>query len=195
MLAIYLIALAVGGAMLTLSLVMGGDHDAVHGHDAVAEHGAAPGHGGGLDVVLGWLPITSLRFWIVFAAFFGLVGTALTFGDLAAGEPIRGAVAGGVGWLAGLMVVATIRRLNRTEVSSAVGERDLVGATAEVLLPIGKDAPGKIRIRMKDRAVDLVASSDDDEVLGAGAEVVVFAVKPDGGVQVTRSDVPSERSE
>jgi hypothetical protein len=184
MLAVYLIALAVGGVMLVLSVVGG---DAEHGHPA--GHGAADaGHGGGLDLLLGWLPITSLRFWIVFAAFFGLTGVALSLGALVGPEPLPAIIAGAVGWVAGVMVVGAIRRLSQTEVSSSVGAGDLVGASAEVLLPIGKGAPGKVRIRMKDRAVDLTATTDDEGVLAAGADVVVYAVERDGAVIVTRGE-------
>lgn len=192
MLAIYLIALAIGGVMLALSF-LGGDGD--HGHDAHGGgtgHGDA-GHGGGMDALLGWLPITSLRFWIVFGAFFGLTGTALTLGDLLGPEPLKAIIAGAVGWAAGVMVVGAIRRLTRTEVSSAVGDRDLVGSTAEVLVPIARGGRGKVRVRMKDRAIDLTATTEDD-ALAEGVEVVVFAIERDGAVVVTRGETPVERS-
>jgi hypothetical protein len=182
MLALYLIALVVGGTMLVLSIV-GGDHD--HGDHG---HGPAGGHHGALDVALGWLPITSLRFWIVFAAFFGLTGATLTLGGLLGPEPLPGAIAGGVGYVAGLLVVAGLRRLTATEVSSAVDDRDLVGASAEVLLPIATGAPGKVRLRLKDRAIDLTATTDDLAAIPAGVEVVVYAAAA-GSVSVTRTDV------
>jgi hypothetical protein len=190
MLAVYLIALAIGGVMLALTLV-GGDGEGADGHDGDG-HGEVGHAGGALDLMLGWLPITSLRFWIVFAAFFGLTGTALTLGGLLGPEPLPGLVAGGVGWLAGVMVVSAIRRLGKTEVSSGVGERDLVGATAEVLVSVSKDSAGKVRVRMKDRAVDMTATTEDESVLAEGVEVVVYAVEPRGGVVVTRGD--AERS-
>src|SRR5436190_17778919 len=84
MLVVYLITLIVGGALLALSLVLGGHGDAdAHGGDADAHGGDAHAgsadgdHGSALDAFTGWFPITSLRFWTFFSAFFGLTGTIL----------------------------------------------------------------------------------------------------------------------
>jgi hypothetical protein len=191
MLAVYLTALVAGGALLGLSFLAGDGHGGGHAGHGVDAHA---GDHGGLDVVLGWLPITSLRFWIVAAAFFGLTGTALSLAELL-GEPARGGLAGVVGWAAGVFVTGAMRRLTSAEVSSAVGDRDLIGASAVVLIPIGRGAPGKVRVRMKDRAIDLPATTDDADTFATGAEVLIYATVPAGGVVVTRGPAPDrERS-
>jgi hypothetical protein len=193
MLTAYLIALAVGGVMLTLALVGGDGHGADAGGSAGhggLEHADAAGPG---DALLGWLPITSLRFWIVFAAFFGLTGTALTLGGFVGAEPVPGIVSAAVGWLAGLMVVASIRRLGKEQVTSGVSNRDLVGTTATVLVPLTRGVPGKVRVRLKERAIDLVARVDEDVALGEGREVVVYEVGADGAVMVTPGDAAGEQ--
>jgi hypothetical protein len=198
MLATYLITLAVGGVMLTLAMFGGDAGDGGHGgadhggtgngngHGGGNGHGVATDHGGALDLVLGWLPVTSLRFWIIFAAFFGLTGTALTLGGFVGAEPVPLVLSIAVGWASGVMVVSSIRKLTRGEVSSGVASRDLIGATATVLVPLRRGAGGKVRVRMKDRAVDLMATTDDEGDFAEGNEVVVYEVVAGGGVVVTR---------
>jgi membrane protein implicated in regulation of membrane protease activity len=176
MMTLYLIALFIGGSMLVVSLFGGSDHDASHGHDA-------HGHDGALDTVLGWLPVHSLRFWIVFAAFFGLTGTVLTLFELA-GWAAALLLSLAVGYATGLAITQVLRRLGKQVVSSAVGEGDLVGATGEVLLPIARGEAGKVRLTIKDRTIDVAAEADDE--LAVGAEVVVFQVEPSGRVIVAR---------
>jgi membrane protein implicated in regulation of membrane protease activity len=176
MMTLYLIALFIGGSMLAVSL-FGGDHDqGSHGHDP-------HGHDGALDAVLGWLPLHSLRFWVVFAAFFGLTGTVLSLFELA-GWVTALASACAVGYVSGLAITKVVAHLRKHEVSSAVGEGDLVGATGEVILPIDKGQSGKVRLAIKDRTIDVVA--DGEEALAVGAEVVVFQVEATGRVIVTR---------
>ena len=86
MLMVYLIALIVGGVLLALTLVLGGAVDHHAGGD-LDHHAGDGGHGGSFDAVFGWLPVTSLRFWTFFAAFFGAVGTVLSAWSLAGPAP------------------------------------------------------------------------------------------------------------
>jgi membrane protein implicated in regulation of membrane protease activity len=187
MLMVYLIALIVGGVLLALSLVLGGGAD--HGGGEL-DHAVADGdgdHAGALDAVFAWLPITSLRFWTFFAAFFGAVGTVLSAWNLAGPAPAA-VLAVAAGYLSGLIMNRAMRYLTRTDSDSSLGHGDLVGAGAEVLLPIASAAAGKVRVRLKGRSVDLLAVSEDDQPLAAGAHVMVLAVRDDGHLLVTRGD-------
>ncbi len=190
MLMVYLIALIVGGVLLAFTLVLGGaaDHDADagggevdHGGDADSDHASA------LDAALAWLPVTSLRFWTFFAAFFGGVGTVLSAWSLAGPVPAAAlAVAGG--WLSGLIMDRSMKYLRRADSDSSLGGRDVIGAGAQVLVPVRAGTPGKVRVRLKDRAVDLLAETEDDEALAAGQHVMVLSMRDDGHVVVTRGD-------
>lgn len=186
MLMVYLIALIVGGVLLALTLVLGGaaDHDADTGGvdhdsgDADADHGSA------LDALFAWVPVTSLRFWTFFAAFFGGVGTVLSAWSLAGPVPAA-VVAVAAGWLSGLIMDRSMRYLRRSDSDSSLGGRDVVGAGAEVLVPVSSAAPGKVRVRLKGRAVDLIAATDDEGTLAAGQHVTVLSMDDDGHVVVT----------
>ncbi len=191
MLAAYLISAIVGGVLVTISIVAGG-----HGHDAgghggdLDEHGVAHGdadaaHGGLLDALSSWLPFGSLRFWTFFVAFFGLTGTAMTV--LATAGPVAIAVAAtAVGYASGILLARTIRGLQRSSGDSSVAEADLVGATAQVLLPIAPGRTGKVRLHVKDRSVDLLAETEESPVIAAGEQVLVIAAPGEGHVVVAR---------
>jgi len=78
-----------------------------------------------------------------------------------------------------------MRYLRRSDSDSSLAGRDLVGAGAEVLVTVASGAPGKVRVRMKGRSVDLLAETDDEAALAAGQEVTVLAMRDDGRVVVT----------
>ena len=189
MLMVYLIALIIGGVMLALTLVLGGalEHDADAGGDVDHGGGADGDHAGPLDAVFGWLPVTSLRFWTFFAAFFGGVGTVLSAWSLAG--PVPAAVlAVAAGWLSGLIMDRSMKFLRRSDSDSSLGGGDVIGAGAVVLVPVASGAAGKVRVRLKGRSVDLLAHTDDDERLAAGQHVMVISMRDDGQVVVTRAD-------
>lgn len=180
--AIYLGSMLIGGVLVALS-VLGGDH----GHndlDGDAADGGAGDHGSGAaDAVLGWLPLASFRFWTFFAAFFGLTGTALTM--LGTASPVVVGAAVAVGYASGLMLTRALRRLQATT-DSSLGEADLVGAGAVVLLPVGGGRTGKVRLHIKGRTVDLLAESEEAE-MAAGERVLVIGAPAGGHVVVARA--------
>jgi membrane protein implicated in regulation of membrane protease activity len=187
MLAAYLISAIVGGVLVTLSIVAGADgHDAGgHGGDIGDDGGAEAAQGGLLDGLSSWLPIASLRFWTFFVAFFGLTGTAMTV--LATAGPLPVAVAAtAVGYASGILLTRTMSRLQRTSSNSSLAEADLVGATAQVLLPIGAGRTGKVRLHVKDRSVDLLAETEEEPEIAAGEQVLVIATPVEGHVVVAR---------
>lgn len=208
MLTWYLVALVVGGTLVAVSLIFGGDgdhdHDVDHDFDidadmdmdadveaeveADADADHEMDHGvSGLDALQGWLPIASMRFWTFFLAFFGLTGTVVTAGSLLGGiaTPI---LATAVGYVCGASITNSIRRLRKQVVDSSLGEKDYVGATAKVVLPVSKGKTGKIRMTIKGRVVELMAQTDDDVDLGLNQAVMVYALRDDGTAVVSRTE-------
>jgi hypothetical protein len=193
MLVVYLITLIVGGALLTVTLVLGGDH---HGHVHVGGdgHGGADAHGdqaGAADAVLGWFPLTSLRFWTFFAAFFGLAGTLLTTW-VGSGRGVTIVMSIGAGYLSGLMMDRAMRILRRSDSDSTVGAGDLVGAGVKVLVAVAAGKTGKVRAHLKGRTVDLLADTSDPAEIGTGQHAMVLSMRDDGHVVITRETETAE---
>lgn len=183
MLSVYLIALLVGGFLLAMSMLGGGDHDV--DADADVDADVDGGHDG-FDV-LGWLPIASLRFWTFFAAFFGLTGLVIDTGGFV-GPYIGLAIAGVVGYLCGFSMTRLIRSLRRERVDSSLVVGDCIGETARVILPVAPGKTGKIRVTLKGRTLDLVAETEDKGLdLEPGQTCVVYELKEGGRAVVTRA--------
>ncbi len=174
MLQIYLGALAFGGTLLVASMFLG-SKDADHDHDKDS----------GVDG-LGWLPVTSLRFWTFLLAFGGIAGALLTWlGGV--GEPIVGIAALAVGWGSGVGMTMAMRGLRKGSVGSEVALAELSGETAQVVVALQKDQVGKVRLSAKGRVLDLLAETDDVEPLTLGTSVMIVGEGEQGRVQVTRA--------
>jgi len=171
---IYLGAVAFGLTLLVASLFFHGGKDTGHSHDSAD--------------VLGWAPVTSLRFWVFFFAFGGGAGYALTRLGSSEVEGAIGAV--GIGWLSGAMAVAVVRALTKRSVSSGVGAAELVGATGTLLLPVAPGKPGKVRVEVKGRAEDFVANVvEDGGDLPSGTPVLIVAEGDLGSLLVTKHEM------
>jgi len=154
--------------------LLGGDIDADADADLDADADAdADGEGDGGEGAM-WL---SMRFWTFFDAFFGLTGVALTLAGLEPWPTLVSAI--GTGLVASLSVGHALRRLKRAQISSGVSAIDLVGERGTVLLPLEPGAPGKIRLSLKGRDLEVVASTAVHRA-PIGAQVRVREVTPDG---------------
>ena len=193
MMAAYLITLIVGGVLVAISLVAGGDGDGDadgggHGDADGDAHGDAHAdQGGALDAALGWLPLGSLRFWTFFAAFFGLTGTALSLLP-GSGSIVTAVAAVAIGYGAGVALTRIVRRMQQTSSDSSLAAADLIGATAHVLLPVAPGRAGKVRLYLKDRAVDVLAETQEEAELPAGEKALVIAAPQQGHVVIARID-------
>jgi hypothetical protein len=183
MLAIYILAAAIGGVLVVLSAIGGGDHGDGHaeiGTDAHAEIGTDAGSDiahadgdGGHDADMGWLSFFGLRFWSYFGAFFGLTGLLLTWlTDL--GSVMIAAGSGALGLFSGTGVSLGSRLLTSSQTSSAVHGKDLIGVEGVVLVTIKKDAPGKIRCSVRGEVIDLQALTDE-AAIPVGREVMIVS--------------------
>jgi membrane protein implicated in regulation of membrane protease activity len=192
MLTVYLVALAIGGTLLLASLLLGkgsGDVDAEVDAEVDTDVDAADAdHDFDLAAVLAWLPISSLRFWTFFAAFFGLTGALLTTLELLGSKAAVGATAGAVGWATGTAVVRVLRALRKRQTDSSIGAQDYIGCVATVMVAVAKDKTGKVRFEVKGRQLEMLAETEDDVTYDPRQTVIVYAVDDDGHVMVTRSD-------
>jgi membrane protein implicated in regulation of membrane protease activity len=163
------------------------DGDADASADAHGEAHAGEHHGaGGLSGLGAILPIASLRFWTFFLGFGGLTGTLLTL--LGALDPLPAAIASlAVGYISGVSVTQIVRRLRKDDVSSSVTANDCVGTTGTVMLPVSRSSAGQIRVEVKGRIVDFIAETEDDAALEIAEPVLVYEVRDDGVVLVTRN--------
>lgn len=184
---VYLFALVVGFGILALQSAMGGKggSDEVagghgsHGGDAGGKSLAADDaagksgpDGGSFDFVAFFL---SLRFWIFTALGFGMAGSLLHYLNLAAPLVVFAlAVASGLG--AGIFASLVFRLVMRTSVSSTADVTHARGTVGRVLIPVGKQKVGQIRVVLRGQSVDLVAKTDGEE-LARGDQVIVEEIE------------------
>ncbi len=175
---LYLAALVVGLGTILVQLAMsssGGDaHGDLHGGaDANAAHHA---EGKDLSGGAGALALfISMRFWTFGLMAFGIVGTLLHYLQLA--SPVLVApIALAMGLGSGLLASWTFRALARATTSSAAERGDTVGQVGRVLVPLGKQERGKVRIEVRGQTVDWVATTDEAD-LEEGAQVLVEDVR------------------
>jgi membrane protein implicated in regulation of membrane protease activity len=193
MLIAYLIALVVGGVLIAVSMFFGDiDADADVDTDTDTDTDTDSDAAGVVDFG-SVLPITSLRFWTFFLAFGGFVGGVLTWTESAA-PLIVGLVSAAAGYLSALLVSTVTSRLRHGSASSEVSANDCLGEVATVVLPVSRERPGQVRMRIKGRDLHLMARTDDDAELDALDEALVYEVRDDGVLLVTRHGNPNRPS-
>lgn len=176
---LYVISLIVGGGLLAISAVFGGDAEADVDFDAGAEIDADVDLDGELDTGgAGPLDLSSwfsMRFLIYFAAAFGLVGTALTWmSDASSTRVLASALIGGT--LVGQIAHQLFRYLVRSSSNSATKTKDYINKTARVTVAIRPSARGEVAIRIGDRERFVPARARrDDDAFDTGATVGVVA--------------------
>jgi hypothetical protein len=198
---VYLISLIVGGFFVLLSIFGGGesdsdvdadhdfDFDADHDLDFDADHDfdfdADADHDFDFHSDVGSGPglvdLFSVRALFLFAAFFGLTGTLLTWLDASEVWTLVASILTGLA--IGLGGNWVIKSIGYRTVSSEATAIDIRGATGKVLVPFEGDERGKIALISKGKRLQLLARSFDDEnqiSFEPGEEVVV--VRMEGSV-------------
>ena len=169
---VYAIALILGGGIVLLQMLAGGDHHIGHAEMALDAHHAPTGPG-----------ILSTRS-ATFALFaFGLVGTPLQLFRLAApAATFSVAIASGV--VAGLVAGLAFRALGHEGASGQAAFLEAKGQRAKVLVPCARAQRGKIRARIKGQLVDMMATTDEPQI-AAGREVLIVDIHDDVAHVVT----------
>jgi membrane protein implicated in regulation of membrane protease activity len=173
---VYLASLIVGLGVLVLQLAMGGkstdsvDADGDGAADDVGHDGKELSHGS--DFVSLFL---STRFWIFAALAFGLSGTLIHWLQLA-GVLATALIAGGAGVSSGLFASLAFRAVKRAATSTSAATTDAVGQVGRVLVGVTKGKVGQVRVQLKGSSVDLLATTDDDEI-ARGESVLVEDVR------------------
>jgi hypothetical protein len=177
---LFLGAVAFGVTLLVASFLLGGK-DTGHGGGGGHGHGdSAPG--------FGWAPFSSLRFWVFLFTFGGGAGLALQALGSSELEASLGALA--TGWVSGALAVMVVRKLSASSESSHVLANELVGATGTLVLPVGTDKPGKVRVDIKGRQVDFVANLiEPGPELATGSQVMIVAEGERGTLLVGKTEL------
>ena len=191
----YLAALIVGLGTLLVQVAFGarGGHHGLGGgahHLGGAAH-AGSGHGHGQNhpakpasSAAGFFAVfLSFRFWIFAALGFGLGGSILRLAG-ALDPPVEAAVAAALGLASGLGAALAFRAAASGSVATPGEASRAVGGIARVVVPLGKDAQGKIRIEIGGSSVDLIATTDDEAL--ARDEMVLVEEVTEGIARVTK---------
>lgn len=172
---VYLVSLIVGGFFVLLSLLGGGDaeHDVDVSHDADHDFDASHDVDHDLGAGPGFVDLFTLRALFLFAAFFGLTGSLLSW--TGTGEPFTAILAVLMGLVVGLGGNYVIKRVGYAHVSSNVGMNDLRGRTGRVRLPFEGAERGTIDVVVKGSRLRLTARPFDSRegTFAPGDEVVI----------------------
>jgi membrane protein implicated in regulation of membrane protease activity len=191
-LAVYVGSLLFGGLLIAASFLGAGHDTDVHVGDG--GHGSGDGHDQSQASVL--LSLFGLRFWSFGGAFFGLTGTILHLVGGPALAVTAPFIAAAVGVAAGLGASTAFRTLARDTIGQVRGASALIGREGRLLLPVARAQRGKVRMTVPGGGhLDLLAESDDDDVLDAGVEVLIVEVR--GNVAVVArapATAPPDRS-
>jgi membrane protein implicated in regulation of membrane protease activity len=176
---LFLGAVAFGVTLLVASFLLGGKD---------TDHGAG-GHGHGHSGSgFGWAPFSSLRFWVFLFTFGGGAGLALD--ALGSSTVVASVGALAVGWVSGALAVTVVRKLSATSESSHVHGSDLIGGNGTLVLPVGTDKPGKVRVDVKGRQVDFVANLiEPGPELATGTQVMIVAEGERGTLLVGKTEL------
>lgn len=192
---IYLAALILGLGTLALQFVLShgggdaGDHAFEVDGGAEADHdlGHAEATGGGIGGAAALF--LSMRFWTFGLMSFGMVGAAIHYLGLC-NSVVCALVSAVFGILSGLLAAFVFKNLTRGVTSSETAT-DAVGQLGRVLVPASKKRAGKVRIQVKGKMVDLLATSDSD--VAEGEEVLVVEVRGTNA-HVERAPTASDKS-
>lgn len=116
----------------------------------------------------------SLRFWTFALAAFGMTGLLLTL--LAANPVLVLSLSVLTGGGVGAGVTTLLRAVSRDTVSSALDARSLRGRDAEVVLSIGPDKLGKVRLVHNGQIIELPGTTREGRLLERGERVLVVDV-------------------
>ena len=140
---------------------------------AEASHGVRKGARRGFN------PLASFRFWTFSSAFFGLTGSALTLLG-ASIEPLTSVLSAAMGITCGFGVSWLVNSLKTPVSSGARSLNDYVGQVGPLLVTMRPGGTSKVRLRLEEQDVDILATSGTTEEIPKGTQVVVLGFNTDG---------------
>jgi hypothetical protein len=172
---VYLALLVVGLGVLLGQMLLGTHHGIDAGHSVDHGHEGDLGAGGIVGV------LRTLRFWLFFALAAGMSGGAIHLFALA--SPVSTLLlALGLGVSSGLFASLVFRAAARGV--SASSTADAAGRVGRVLVGLERGRPGQVRVVIGGSSVDMMATTDDEE-LARGQDVLVEEVR-EGVAHVSR---------
>lgn len=185
MMTVYIICLAVGGALVALA-ALGGldgvDFDSEFDADVNLENRSRESKNKprlntkspGFRLRL---PFGSLRFWTFGVCCFGLTGIILSILNPALTLTFVNTVAVAIGVLCGTIIVWTFDILRSQEVNSLVQSHDLIGLSATVEIPFNRNSRGKVRLNVMGSNLYLMAMTEENQEFSPGDGVFIVAME------------------
>lgn len=185
MIPVYVFCLAVGGTLVGLALLTGGQElgwdDSLDNLDVEPEADIDTAHSVPLSV-----PLFSLRFWSFGGCFFGLTGLLLSWTRPAWPWLLVFGLALAIGLGVGSAAVWSLGLLRRRQANSLVTADDLLGLLGTVELSFDNQTRGRVRLPVKGSWIEWTALTDEAHPLTQGEEVLVVGVEG-AVVRVSRS--------
>jgi hypothetical protein len=168
---VYWICLIVGGGLLIISSLAGGDTDVGADVDVDVDLDTAPdvGHAHAASLA-SWF---SMQFVVFFMAVFGLIGVTMThLADQTSGLTLVSALVGGL--VVGQGVHQLLQKLRRSSGDSTPKPQDYVDKLARVTITVTAGKPGEVAFRVgrAERFVPAV-SKHTDQTFNPGEQVGV----------------------
>lgn len=154
---VYWVAMILGGGLLLISTLAGGDADAEIDMDLDVDIDTSHAHAASLAT---WF---SMQFAVFFLAMFGLVGVTMThLSARGSAVVLISALVGGL--LVGQGAHQVIRKLRSTSGDSTPKPKDYVNKLARVTISLTKDSKGEIALRVgrSDRYIPALARHAQD---------------------------------
>lgn len=137
-------------------------------------------------------PLTSLKFWTFSAAFFGLTGTIFEGFGLVGSDLAVLAMSSILGLSVGVAMAYLIHTADEAA-GEGLSERDYLGASAEVRVPVREGKPGEVRLEVKGRLIDKRAHLMEGESdLERGDDCFVIGLADGEAKVVSASSVVAE---
>ena len=164
--------------------------------DADADIDAESGSGGLTEYEVSrqkrFNPFVSLKFWTFTAAFFGLTGTLFEGLGLWSSPTGIFVLSLGIGLSMGTAMAYLIHIADQGA-GKGLSERDYLGASADVRLPIRPDKAGKIRVRVRGRIIDMRAElADDEEALEMNDKCFVIGIEEETAQVISAAAVEQQ---
>ena len=155
------------------------DADADHDVDKDLSLVHASDVGGAADLLL-FNPFLSMRFWTYFLCSFGMSGGLLTIGGL---DPfVHFPVAVGLGFTIGYAIQGSFRWLKKTATGTASDLHAAAGRDCTVVLSVGPDKRGKVRMRLGGQDIELLAVTRDSKLIERGGQALIVAIEDDQAI-------------